>query len=66
MQNGCQIDDIDLSKLGVQQIGDMQIEVIDPVVDYVEMMQEIFDFEAIRALFKSGFTMVFDAMNAVT
>ncbi len=58
--------DIDLSKLGVQQIGDMQIEVIDPIVDYVEMMQEIFDFEAIKALFKSGFTMVFDAMNAVT
>ena len=58
--------DVDLSKLGVQQIGDMQIEIIDPIVDYVEMMQEIFDFDAIKALFKSGFTMVFDAMNAVT
>ena len=58
--------DVDLSKIGTQQVGDMQIEIIDPIVDYVEMMQEIFDFEAIKALFKSGFTMVFDAMNAVT
>lgn len=59
-------EDVDLGKLGVQKIGDMEIEIIDPIIDYVEMMQEIFDFEAIKALFKSGFTMAFDAMNAVT
>lgn len=59
-------DDIDLSKTGVQYVGDMKIEIIDPIEDYVAMMQEIFDFDAIKALFKSGFTMVFDAMNAVT
>ena len=57
---------IDLSKLGTQYIADTEFEVIDPINDYVEMMQQIFDFEAIKALFKSGFTMVFDAMNAVT
>ena len=49
-----------------QEISNMEIEVIDPINDYVEMMREIFDFDAIKALFKSGFTMVFDAMNAVT
>ena len=59
-------DDIDLSKTGVQKVGDMEIEIINPITDYVEMMQQIFDFDAIKALFKSGFTMVFDAMNAVT
>lgn len=60
------VPDVDLSKLGAQKLGAMEIEVIDPIVDYVEMMQNIFDFEAIKKLFKSGFTMCFDAMNAVT
>lgn len=58
--------DVDLSKIGVQYVGNMEIEVIDPITDYIDMMREIFDFDAIRALFKSGFTMVFDAMNTVT
>lgn len=58
--------DVDLSKLGTQKLGDMEIEVIDPVKDYVDMMEKIFDFAAIKKLFANGFTMVFDAMNAVT
>ena len=58
--------DVDLSKLGTQKLGDMEIEVIDQVKDYVEMMEKIFDFAAIKKLFANGFTMVFDAMNAVT
>ena len=59
-------DDVDLSKIGVQKLGDMEIEIIDSLKDYVEMMQNIFDFAAIRKLFADGFTMRFDAMNAVT
>lgn len=62
----CDTPDIDLSKLGTQELCGMQIEVIDPVKDYIEMMQKIFDFPAIRKLFQNGFTMRFDAMNAVT
>lgn len=62
----CDSADVDLSKLGTQELCGMQIEVIDPVKDYVEMMQKIFDFPAIRKLFQNGFTMRFDAMNAVT
>lgn len=58
--------DLDLNKIGTQKLGDMTIEIIDSVTDYVEMMQEIFDFEALKKLFKSGFRMKFDAMNAVT
>lgn len=58
--------DVNLSLLGVQKLGDMEIEVIDPVKDYVDMMEKIFDFAAIKKLFANGFTMVFDAMNAVT
>jgi phosphoglucomutase len=44
----------------------MIVEVIDPVADYAALMEEIFDFAAIRALFASGFRMRFDAMHAVT
>lgn len=44
----------------------MTIEVIDPVADFAELMEELLDFDAIRALFTGGFTMVFDAMHAVT
>lgn len=62
----CDAPDIDLSKLGHQELCGMQIEVIDPVKDYVEMMEGIFDFDAIKKLFANGFTMRFDAMNAVT
>ncbi|MCQ2734570.1 MAG: alpha-D-glucose phosphate-specific phosphoglucomutase [Alphaproteobacteria bacterium] len=58
--------DVDLSCLGTQKLGDMEIEVIDPITEYVQMMEKIFDFAAIRRLFASGFTFIFDAMNAVT
>ncbi|MDO4161900.1 MAG: alpha-D-glucose phosphate-specific phosphoglucomutase [Pseudomonadota bacterium] len=60
------VSDVDLSRLGTQKLDNMEIEVIDPVKDYVDMMEHIFDFEALKKLFAGGFTMVFDAMNAVT
>ena len=58
--------DIDLSCIGEQTLGSTIIEIIDPVLDYTQYMAEIFDFNAIRKLFKSGFKIKFDAMNAVT
>lgn len=57
--------DIDLSVLGTVTIGDMAVEVFDPVVDYAEQMASIFDFDAIRQLFAKGFRLRFDAMHAV-
>jgi len=59
-------DDLDLDTLGSVTLGDMVVEVIDPVADYAELMGRLFDFDAIRALFASGFRMRFDAMHAVT
>ena len=44
----------------------MEIEIVDPISDYVELMEKIFDFELIKKMFANGFTMRFDAMNAVT
>ncbi|MCP3660939.1 MAG: alpha-D-glucose phosphate-specific phosphoglucomutase [Gammaproteobacteria bacterium] len=58
---------IDIDQLGPLQLGKMTIEIIDPVADYVELMQELFDFNVIKQLIKSGiFEMRFDAMHAVT
>ena len=56
----------DLARLGTQAMGDMLIEVVDPVADHADLMESLFDFRAISALFQSGFRMRFDAMNAVT
>ena len=58
--------DIDLDTIGTVEVGGMAVEVIDPVADYAALMEELFDFPAIRALVASGFTMAFDAMSAVT
>jgi phosphoglucomutase len=59
-------DDIPLDRLGLHQLGDMTVEVIDPVEDYAALMESLVDIAAIRALFARGFTMRFDAMHAVT
>lgn len=58
--------DVDLSRLGQTKLGGMAVEVIDPVAIYAELMRPLFDFNAIRQLFASGFTLRFDAMHAVT
>lgn len=58
--------DIDLDHDGSQRLGDTEIVVIDPLEDYTAVMEALFDFGALRALFKSGFRMRFDAMHAVT
>ncbi|MGC1498076.1 MAG: alpha-D-glucose phosphate-specific phosphoglucomutase [Sulfitobacter sp.] len=58
--------DVDLSEVGQTSRGDMQIEIVDPVESYQALMESLFDFSAIRALFAGGFTMSFDAMHAVT
>lgn len=60
------IKDIKLSEIGEQTIGSTVIEIVDSVKDYAEYMQQIFDFDAIRGLFKNGFKMSYDALNAVT
>ena len=59
-------DDFDLSAQGETTLGGMTVELIDPVEIYAGLMRGLFDFEAIRDLFASGFRMRFDAMHAVT
>ena len=58
--------DIDLDHEGGFSIGDTEVVIFNPLADYTAVMEELFDFEALRGLFRSGFRMVFDAMSAVT
>jgi phosphoglucomutase len=55
-----------LDRIGTAQLGDMSVEIVDPVTDYAELMQRIFDFDRIRDLLRGGFRLRFDAMSAVT
>ena len=59
-------EDVDLSTTGVRSLGATTVEVIDPVAIHAEVLRSLIDFDAIRALFASGFAMRFDAMHAVT
>jgi phosphoglucomutase len=58
--------DIDLDAVGSRMVDGMTVEVIDPVADYVALMEELFDFSAIRALIAGGTRVVIDSMGAVT
>ncbi|KAA0701016.1 alpha-D-glucose phosphate-specific phosphoglucomutase [Neorhizobium sp. P12A] len=58
--------DINLDRIAREDIGGMIVSVIDPVEDYAALMEELFDFGAIRNLISLGFRLAFDAMSAVT
>ncbi|MCB1877183.1 MAG: alpha-D-glucose phosphate-specific phosphoglucomutase, partial [Chromatiales bacterium] len=55
---------VDLDTVGTRDLGGMTVEIVDPVDDYAELMGHLFDFDRIRELLTSGFTMRFDAMHA--
>ncbi len=58
---------VDLDEIGTQDVFGMSVEIIDSVLDYTELMKELFDFDKIHQLFNSAsFSMRFDAMHAVT
>jgi phosphoglucomutase len=58
--------DVDLGTLGRTSLGGMVVDVVDPVSDYAALMETLFDFDAIRAMFGRGFRMRMDSMCAVT
>ena len=57
---------IDVDTVGTQMVDGVRIDVVDPVAEYATLMESLFDFDAIRALFATGFRMRFDAMHAIT
>ena len=58
--------DVDLSVIGRSQLAGMIVDVVDPVTDHATLMESLFDFPAIAAMFKGGFRMRMDSMCAVT
>ncbi|AWU75405.1 uncharacterized protein C5L36_0B06500 [Pichia kudriavzevii] len=59
---------IDLKHIGTKKYGPLEVEIIDSTKDYVEMMEEIFDFPLIKEFIDEhkDFTFLFDALNGVT
>jgi len=57
---------ISLQAPGHHTIGEMQVEVIDGVDDFVLLMKQLFDFDSISTLIRNDFPLAFDAMHAVT
>ena len=55
-----------LDQPGQQQIGALQVQVIDGVDDYITLMQKLFDFDRISDLLRGDYPIAFDAMHAVT
>lgn len=60
------IPDIDLSKIKTAMVGKTEIVIIDPVKNYADLMEKLFDFKSIKTLFQNGFTLRYDALNAIT
>jgi phosphoglucomutase len=63
------VPDVDLDVLGETVLGGgaCVVEVVDPVADYLDTLASVFDFPALRALLaRPDFSLVFDAMHAVT
>jgi phosphoglucomutase len=58
--------DVDLDAIGETRVGDATVAIVDPVENWAALMRTLFDFDAIRALFASGFRMRFDGMHAIT
>lgn len=61
--------DVNLSDEGITSFadGEFTVEVVDPVKEYCELMETIFDFRKIEELLcRSDFSIVFDAMHAST
>ena len=62
------VPDVDISSLGKRAVGQMEIEIVDSVADYVELMKQVFDFDLLKQFFRTrpDFTVLFDGMHGVT
>ena len=58
--------EIELSAIGITTLDGFEVEVIDAVSDYADLMESMFDFAAIKRWLAAGHRLKFDAMHAVT
>jgi phosphoglucomutase len=57
---------VDLDRPGETRLGDMVVEIVDPVETYAALMETLFDLDRIAAMIRGGFRLRFDAMSAIT
>jgi len=62
------IPDVDLSTIGTQKVGDLEVEIIHSTKDYLAMLKDIFDFDLIKSFLKqhADFKVLFDGLSGVT
>ncbi|GAB7363046.1 hypothetical protein MBLNU230_g3339t1 [Neophaeotheca triangularis] len=62
------IPDIDLSTIGTQTYGPLEVEIVHSTKDYVYMLKDIFDFDLIKSFLKEhpDFKILFDGLSGVT
>ncbi|HSH86214.1 MAG TPA: alpha-D-glucose phosphate-specific phosphoglucomutase [Methylophilus sp.] len=58
--------EVDLSSIGTTTLDGYEVQVIDSVSDHADLMQSMFDFDAIKRWLAAGHSIKFDAMHAVT
>lgn len=59
--------DADISHIGSIRVNEMDVEVIDPVEDYLALMLRMFDFDWMKGQFSENkLSLAFDGMHAVT
>ncbi|ERT03476.1 phosphoglucomutase [Sporothrix brasiliensis 5110] len=63
-----ELENVDISTIGTRQYGPLEVEVVDSTADYVEMLQDIFDFDLIKTFFAKNpdFKVLFDGLHGVT
>ncbi|KAF9298119.1 Phosphoglucomutase-2 [Linnemannia elongata] len=63
-----QLPPVDLSAIGTQKVGNLEVEIVDSVADYVVLLKDIFDFDLIKSFLHKtpSFTVLFDGMHGVT
>ena len=59
--------DLNLDKVGSFKLGTMDVEIIDSVTAYMDLMESLFDFDLLRKTFSNAdFAMCMDSLHAVT
>jgi len=61
-----EISKLDLDAMETKQLGNSKLEVISSSDEYVELLQQIFDFDELRDFLAQDKALLFDGMNAVT
>lgn len=62
------LDKVSIDTIGTKSYGPIEVEIIDSVADYVQMLHSIFDFPMIKSFLQShkDFKVLFDGLSGVT